>query len=87
MTFSNDILKLGKSKMANGFVNGSYLNIFYSKSQNRTSTKKINLNGGYKISDFNEVNNCTELLMLNERIKIYRLGAGYKISVLSVEGE
>ncbi|MCR5553458.1 MAG: hypothetical protein K6F08_01810 [bacterium] len=85
MTFSNDILKLGKSKVVNGFVDEGLLNIFYSKGQNRISTKKINLNDGYKLSDFSEVNNCSELIMLNESIKIYRLGAGYKISVLSVE--
>ncbi|MBO4570116.1 MAG: hypothetical protein J5689_02760 [Clostridia bacterium] len=85
MTFSNDILKLGKSNMVNGFVDEGVLNIFYSKAKNKTSTKKINLNDGYKLSDFSEVNNCSELIMLNENIKIYRLGAGYKISVLSVE--
>ena len=73
MVFSNKIVKLGKASKITGFAKRDLLTLYFCQEGNKVYTKKIHLNNKLSMVASSTYVNYTEILPLNENLRVLRL--------------
>ena len=81
MVFSGKIIKLGKADIINGIMKREKLSLYFSKPGNKVYKKQIRLTPKVKLIDVGSNISLTEIIPLNDQVKVERLNNNLWVKV------